>query len=377
VLAGLAQAQAPQHGTSTSAAKSVKATSKANTHFYGGVDLGSKGTKGELYSFVTEEDGRTPVGVFSKTINTSLVSSMKDGQFTKAGIDDAASAVQQVVDAMKAESEKRKIHVDTYYVVGSSGVAKATNKNDLAVAVNASTGIDMSWVDAAHEGYFGLISSVPSTRRQTSMYLDIGSGNTKLGCIIGPADLKNYKSAEIPYGSVSGRNGALKRNPNDLNAGIDSVMSDISRTYEAQSRDVPCLRNRDRIYWTGGAAWATASYAHPEGALNGFVTITKHDLDTFIASLKDGSWTQKKHVFVFPKDMPIEKQTAVRARAASDWSGDHGVLNIFVREDLLSGVSIMRAVLNSSNPSASLHFVRNGNFLYGYALNQLNGDAAE
>jgi hypothetical protein len=377
VVAGIAQGQTLKHATVVSATKTTGADAKANAHYYGSVDLGSKGTKGELFYFVAEEEGRTPVGVFGKTVNTSLVSSMKDGQFTKAGIDEAVAAVQEVVEAMKAEADKRKVHVDAYFVVGSSGVAKATNKSDLAQAVKASTAIEVAWVDAAHEGYFGTVSSVPLSRRPTSIFIDIGSGNAKLGCLIGPTDFKNFKSAEIPYGSVSGRNEAIKRNPKDLDAGLDSLMTDISQTYEAQSRDIPCLRNRDRVYWTGGAAWATASFAHPESALNGYVTITKHDLDTFVAALKDGTWMQKKHVFVFPKDMPIERQTAIRAKAASDWNGDHGVLNVFVKEDLISGVSIMETFLNSSNPSATIRFVRNGNFLYGYALNELKGDAAQ
>jgi hypothetical protein len=376
VVAGIAQGQTLKNASATTT-KIAGAEVKTSAHYYGSVDLGSKGTKGELFYFAAEEEGRTPVGVFGKTVNTSLVSSMKDGQFTKAGIDEAVSAVQQVVDAMKAEAEKRKAHVDAYFVVGSSGVAKATNKSDLAEAVKAGTSIDMAWVDAAHEGYFGLASSVPLSRRPTSIFIDIGSGNTKLGCLIGSTDFKNFKSAEIPYGSVSGRNEALKRNPKDLNAGLDALMGDITQTYEAQSRDIPCLRNRDRVYWTGGAAWAAATFAHPEGALNGYVTITKHDLDTFLAALKDGTWMQKKQVFVFPKDMPIERQAAIRAKAASDWNGDHGVLNVFVKEDLISGASIMETFLNSSNPSATIRFVRNGNFLYGYALNELKGDAAQ
>jgi hypothetical protein len=351
-----------------------KASPTPSTDYYVAVDLGSKGTKATLYFFVSEEEGSKPVDISGKTVNTILVSSMKDGQFTDAGIADAASAVKTVIDAMKDEAKKRGIDVESYYVVGSSGVAKGKNKSDLVQAVKASAGIEMTFVDAPHEGYFGLISSVPPIRRPISMYVDIGSGNTKLGCMIGPSDFKNFKGAEIIYGSVSGRNEAFKRNPDDLNAGMDSVMTDVTHTYEAQSRDIPCLRNRDRIYWTGGAAWATATYAHPESALSGWVVITKRDLDSFLVNLKNGTWNQKKRTVALPNDMPIEKQNAIRARAAEDWNGDHGVMNTFVREDLLSGVSIMEAVLSSSNPSATIRFVRNGGFLYGYALGQLNGD---
>ena len=372
-LAGWSQAQTPHNGTQASAAKKVKAASAVETHYYGAVDLGSKGTKASLYSFVTEEDGRNPVVIFSKTINTKLVSSMEDGKFTKEGIDDATNAVKQVVDAMKAEAETRHIDVDTYYVVGSSGVAKASNKEDLVASVKAATGIDMDFVDAAREGYYGLLSAVPLSRRSSSMYIDIGSGNAKLGCLVGDADLSNFKSAEIPFGSVSGRNEALKRDPNDINAGIEAVMTDVAASYEKQSRDVPCLRNRQRIYWTGGAAWATATFTHPEREMNGWVTITKRDLDKFLASLKDGTWNQKKPVFAFPVDMPQERQNAIRTKALKERDD---VQNVFVREDLMSGVSIMEAVLNSSNPGATIHFVRSGNFIYGFALQKYKVDSS-
>ncbi len=368
-LASLAQAQTPHKNFL--AARPTRVNPSTSAHYYGAIDLGSKGTKASLYSFVTEEDGRNPFVVFSKTINTKLVSSMSNGAFTSDGIADAVNAVKQEVDAMKAQAEQQGITVDTYYVVGSSGVAKATNKQDLVAAVKSATDIDMDFVSASDEGYYGLLSAVPLSRRPISMYVDIGSGNTKLGCLVGEADPSSFKSAEIIYGSVSGRNEAIHRDPNDLDVGIASVAADVTSSYGNQSRDVPCLRNRQRIYWTGGAAWATATFTHPEKEMSGWVTITKHDLDTFQASLKNGTWNQKPPVFAFPKDIPIEKQNAIRAKVAKE---REDVQNVFVREDLLSGVSIMEAVLNSSNPQATLRFVRSGNFIYGYALAKFKED---
>ena len=157
----LGQAQPARTGP----AHKTKAAEAANTHYYGAIDLGSKGTKASLYSFVTEEDGRDPVVIFAKTINTKLVSSMHDGNFTSDGIAEATKAVKDEIDAMKTEAANRKIVVDVYYVVGSSGVAKAANKQDLVVSVHDATNIDMDFVDAAHEGYYGMLSAVPLSRR--------------------------------------------------------------------------------------------------------------------------------------------------------------------------------------------------------------------
>ena len=374
---------AAQAKPNAAAAKKAKPAAPASTkvEYYGAVDLGSKGTKATLYSFEPEEDGDYPNAIFTKVVNTKLVSSMADGKFTKEGIADAADAVKQVIDAMKAEAAKQNIDVQVYYVVGSSGVAKGTNKQELVDAVKAASGIDMDFVDAIQEGYYGLSSAVPLSYRPVSMYVDIGSGNTKLGCMVGESDPKNYKGAEIPYGSVSGRNEALKRNP-EIVAGVESLMTDINAAYEKQSRDIPCLRNRERIYWTGGAAWATATFTHPEKALSGWVMITSKDLDNFLAQLKAKTWNQKQPVFHFSTEVPTDpkkaaakkaREAVIRKQALKDRAD---VQNVFVREDLLSGVSIMRAILNSSNPSAKIRFVRGGNYIYGYALEKFKNNSA-
>src|SRR5215831_17752771 len=87
VLAVVCSAAQTHHKPAT---RKKAAVPPPNTHYYGAVDLGSRGTKAVLYSFVTEEEGRNPVGIFSDVKITTLVSSMRDGQFTKEGIADAA-----------------------------------------------------------------------------------------------------------------------------------------------------------------------------------------------------------------------------------------------------------------------------------------------
>src|SRR5215471_7042637 len=143
MMLAVATMSAAQAKPNAAAAKNAKPAAPASTkvEYYGAVDLGSKGTKATLYSFEPEEDGDYPNAIFTKVINTKLVSSMVDGKFTRDGIADAAGAVKQVIDAMKAEAAKQNIEVQVYYVVGSSGVAKGTNKQELIDAVKAATGI--------------------------------------------------------------------------------------------------------------------------------------------------------------------------------------------------------------------------------------------
>lgn len=347
----------------------------AKSSYYGAVDVGSKGTKAALYSFKAVPNGFDTDVRFKKTINTKLVSSMVEGRFTAEGIQEAADAVRQLIEDMKADAKKHKISEVKFYVVGSSGVARGSNRNELVDAVKAGTGMEMTFVDAKAEGYFGLLSSVPRKRRSAAILIDVGSGNTKIGCLVGDPSLQNFKSAEIPYGSVSGRNEGGKRNPEDIKAGIDDLMQTaIVPAYSKESMDSPCLRNRQRIYWTGGAAWATATFAHPESSLDSFVFLTAQDVDTFLAALSDGTWNQKKLKYSFRKDVPASRRESIQAAAEKE---RENVLNVFVREDLLSGVSIMKNILKVGNPSAVIVFARNGNYIYGYALDRYKEDLAD
>ena len=343
--------------------------------YLGGIDLGSKGTKGAVFTFKKSEN-LDPQVIYHRAINTTLVSSMKDGQFTEEGIREASEAVKDLLDEMHAAAQKDKVTVIGYYVVASSGVgmAESKSKDALAASVKTATGMDLDFLDAKREGYFGMLTAVPSDKWQESLYIDIGSGNTKVGCLAGGTDLSSYGSEEIRYGSVTGRNRALEKNPRDVWDGIQQVMRDeVTPNYRQESMNTPCLTSRTDIYWTGGAAWAMATFMHPENALDEYVTFSRHDLDAFLSRLHDGSWNQKPLAYSFARDVSPAKREAIRQQAEKDRSDL--VNRAFVREDLLSGVSIMKTVLGFSSPSAVIHFVRDSNYVYEYALvkSQQNG----
>jgi hypothetical protein len=345
---------------------SLAAMASGQTRYFGGVDVGSKGTKAALFSATQKGEQNEIKVIFGRTINGRLVSSMQNGRFTPVGISEVAEATKQLIEDMQAEANNRKLAGVQYYIVGSSGVALGENKGEVAEAIKKATQIDMDFIDATKEGYYGLTSAVPMRRRATSMYLDIGSGNTKLGCLVGGSDLKSFRPEEIKYGSVSGRNKAAQLNPQDIPAGIEQLMhEEIGPAYTKHALDIPCLSNRQRIYWTGGASWATATLMHPEAALESYVVISHKDIETFLARLTDRSWNQRKLSYSFPKDMALEVQNKIRGKAEKERDD---VMNTFVREDLLSGVSIMKTVLDISNPSAVLIFARESGFLYGFGL---------
>jgi hypothetical protein len=327
---------------------------------YGGIEIGAKGVKARLFTFKGIGDNRTVQEFYSKSLNTSLVSSMTSGKFTEAGIQEVAKAVQRHTEDMKQTAGREKLGTPEFFVIASSSISKAINKQELLAAVRQSSGLDITLIDSKTENMSAFVSTVPEPRRDEALLIDTGSGNATAGCMV-DGDLKY---AEIPYGSVSLRNTSI--DSSDYESALKGVIdSMIKPAYRKEALNKPCLGNRGRIYWIGGAAWAAATFTHPERATNAYVAMSKKDLDTFLGKLKDGTWNANPPSLSFPKDTPDAVRSAATDAALRDWKG---VQNVFAREDLIAGVSLFRALLDLSNPNAKILFARNGNLLYGYAL---------
>ena len=80
----------------------LAAVCSAEPRYFGGIDVGSKGTKASLFSSTMTADGDEIELIFGQTINTRLVSSMKDKKFTDVGLQEATDAAKTLMDAMKA-----------------------------------------------------------------------------------------------------------------------------------------------------------------------------------------------------------------------------------------------------------------------------------
>src|SRR5882724_5350595 len=89
---------------------------RAQIPYYGGVDLGAKGTKGALFSLQTSLDQLKLEVVDAESINTKLVSSMKDGEYTKEGIEDATKAAKEVLADMEKAAKNSKLEKVEYFI---------------------------------------------------------------------------------------------------------------------------------------------------------------------------------------------------------------------------------------------------------------------
>lgn len=338
----------------------VAAGHSDSTSYFAGIDLGSRGVKAYIYSFVREGEGVDAKVAFKNNINTKLVSGAIDKRFTVEGIDEAKNAVVKLMEEMRTVAEQKSI-APRFYLLASSGVSAFENRDELKNAVDAATGLDLEFIDARTEALDALLSAVPPTRRQEGIVIDIGSGNTKLGCMTG----ETFNPVEIPYGTVTLR----KSVPADREflTGLQESINKVASAYKVERMNTPCLGNRTRIYFVGGAPWATATFSRPEAALWGYVPLLRKDVDAFFQRLKSGKWNQDEPRFHFDAQASVAKQEAIKKAHISD---RNSVQNTFSQEDLLAGVSLIRMTLENGNPSAHVFFVRNGNYLFGYALDK-------
>lgn len=324
-------------------------TTYASVDNYCSIEVGSKGVKARLYRMKEDAEGYLSIDTdYKNDVNTTIIKSMQDGKFSEAAMDETTKAVKDEMGKMLGQSPKCKA-----FVVGSSGVAKASNKDTLAQKVTAATTVGMEFINAEEEARYAFLASVPIKYRNDSLLIDIGSGNTKLAY----RDGEEIKTLEVPYGSASLAKEMQEKQ--QANFATDDykkkVTALIQPDFRGKAQTQPKLLNHKRLYWIGGAAWATATYTYPEHSEESVVRIYDKDLRHFAQRLEQNDWL----------DTHVPKKASDSAKKAheKDWEK---VKSTFTREDLLSALALMDVIVKDGNPKSRINFLRYGQWLYGY-----------
>lgn len=334
-------------GSSLSGLAVAEESTKGNA--YCAVEIGARGVKGRLYIFgpTTEKNMPSLEPKYSKDINTNLIGTMEGARFTDAGIESAADAVATMLSEMKTQQASCKA-----FVVGSSGIARAENREELAQRVAAKSGVaTVEFVNAEQEAKFGFFGSIPRRMWESTTLVDIGSGNTKIGAIQG----QDFKSVEIPFGAVSLTtkvNAAGTAFPQAVAAVLDA---EARIPFRKATSQYPVILSRKNTVLIGGTIWATVTYALPDKGRRNFVKVGNSDLSNFRQALANGTWTKgKPSPFV---------GGGVKKTFAED---SKKVLEIFTRENLMAGHSILSMYLESRATDGPIYFARSGNWIFGY-----------
>ncbi len=190
----------------------------------------------------------------------------------------------------------------------------------------------MTFIDARREVELSLEGTVPEKYVGESLLLDIGSGNTKGGY----RDAADCVSVSVPYGSVTFADLVKSRSDKAPFADAAAALRDevLAPALKKALADKPELAKRERVYLSGGAAWALATLIHP-GDRGDYVALTAEDVDAYRALLR-------KDPAAFPAvDLSGVADAAAREAAEKEIAQ---VKSVFKPEQLIAGAELLKGL---------------------------------
>lgn len=238
---------------------------------YGVVEIGASGVKVSAFSFA-RGSAREPRGARDRATQSpyeryesSLLGSFNANPIARDR-DQIAETVQAVVDSIARLQREHSVQRANIVVVGSSSVAATSHSDDLERALRGRN-IELEYISAQQEAELIARWIVPPSRYSSAMVVDIGSGNTKGGFIVGAPPSSSFEAFEMRYGSrsLAARVDGLAGNDrNRWNAAlVNAARTEIGREAQRAVSRNPGFATRPRAYLVGGAVWAMTTAMHP------------------------------------------------------------------------------------------------------------------
>lgn len=318
---------------------------------YGGVEVGAKGVKATVLKVTQMAEGSRFDIVAARTINTTISQGIStNGLITDFAADESADAVKELYEWEKTFN----VTPNHIYVVGSSGVAMATNHDILAVKVLKKVGVQMEFITADQEGKLVAKGAIPYKKHTTSLVLDIGGGNTKGGIFEETDDKPRFAPINMPLGSVTMTDLINKKNPTDFNdyvaKSLQVKQENLDPAIKTMFDRKPGAKYRQNLYFIGGAVWAFAILSNPTNT-DPYFAFTYNDVLAY----------QHNIINNFDKlmnpDLSYITDPAVKAQAEKDIAR---VRDTYSRESLLAGSMILIGCNEAIGTSKQYYFVRQG-----------------
>lgn len=333
---------------------------------YAGIEIGSKGVKATVLVLTPRaDDGYDVNEPFRRSINTTIIAGVKaKGAFDPQSIEETAKAVKELQDQILANYQVDK---NSLHIVGSSAVAKAANRDQLAEKVKELTGHTLGYINKDEEVLYNLVGSIPADKVLKALSVDIGSGNTKIGYWDKTGNNGKVVAVEIPLGTVTLTDAVAKAgdDPKALLNAADRVLKDElgPKLQEAMAK-TPGYRNRRPVYLVGGIVWAITTLTKP-GNSQDFVKLTPADIDAFMNGIKNDPDAFLNPSLAHVKDAETRKWAEGQVTAVKD---------VFTPENMLSGAKLLKTVFTDMKFKEG-YFARWGSWLAGKVY--LQGKEAE
>src|SRR6266542_3180896 len=355
----------------------VPAQSQTSRH--GGIEIGAKGVKATVLEVSLDKQGQVlKVGkpLFNKTANTSLAVVEKDQRAKEVKLKEAAitETAEEVGKFFKLMQDKFKVPSENIYVIGSSGLPDAPNKQELVKAVEEATrdstgrGKKLLFINQNEEVRLSIMGVLPAKDLGNSVFIDVGSGSTKCGYIEQETSTSVQRLSIVRIkleGTVSYTRrvaGSMKEAGKDFAGQADALReARFTEPLREELERRPGLTNRKSVFLSGGIVWALVTIVKPETIKNPLVHLTVDDIEKFHQRLA-------KNSNVFPEpDLAAITDTKTREEAAKDVQR---VRDTFTTENLLAGTEILRGIAQAfrlEQQQKTIYFARNGYIAWIYA----------
>ena len=260
-----------------------------NENLYGGIEIGSKGVKMSVLDVDNIKKGDYEVKSFW-TENVGIARGIAiDGQLAQEDIKRAAEVV--LANLLRIKNEF-KVPENNIFIVGSSGVAMASNTKDLIDSIRNLTGKDLDFIDAQTEGKMLLKGCIPPMNYITSTVLDIGGGNTKGGYV----DTYNNNNfvffpLSFDYGTITLTETINKKTKLDTTADfiekLFGMLPKLREKIKLMYNSKPLALDKENLYLSGGAVWAFYTLYNGTEAKSNFNAFTLDDVINYDAMIKN------------------------------------------------------------------------------------------
>jgi predicted Zn finger-like uncharacterized protein len=353
---------------------------------FGGIEIGSKGIKFAVIDrFKDPELGYDFNVVHEEDVNTTIVAGMENtGRFDPDALKDSVAAVKKFYDLL---TEKYGVPAERIFIVGSSGLLNAVrdkeelrqaNQDKLSQAVFDAVGKKPDFLDPQREAQLSIVGAVPRKYADSSLYIDIGSGNAKGGYREASG---RFVTWSVPFGTVTFTD-RVRKDVNDRRTvsawvsaqeGLPAPIrheaegrkaifavraaelrdSKILPELRRQSELKPGLVNRERAYLSGGIVWTVATLMRPADRKS-YVEMQPSDFDDLIDSLSRN-----------PSTLPLPPinglgDEALRNAVQKDLNK---IGDTFKPDQVLAAAEILRACSREfglGQQGRKMYFVRNG-----------------
>jgi tetratricopeptide (TPR) repeat protein len=334
----------------------IQELEKQRVAVYGGVEIGSKGVKAQAYRIGLKGDEFYDLQeVFRESINTTIIAGVKEtGAFSKDGIEETAQAVKTLIEKLK----EKGVPGDNIFVVASSAISSVKNRDELAKRVEELTGYKLEFLTVKDEVLFGIAGAVPPKYFYNSVFVDVGSGNTKIGYLEKVGGSINVRSFEIPYGTVSLTERASKGK--DFRTELVEVLSkEVEPVLKREAQKNPAYLNRQNVFLVGGIVWAITTLQKPGQVEEAYVKLSSSDIRNFTLAVR-----QNPDRVLNPDLSKLKPELRDKAKKQIE-----KVKDVFSMDNLYAGGTLLDSIGKTLNfEKRSLIFPRYGNWLVGYVV---------